>query len=249
MCVWSKFREIQHCVPCGLRWMGRFLSFVVYRLYTSPRLSLHHSHFLTPPYPRPSTTHPCSALMSPLRRAIGRMAPPSSRLSITASTRVATVSRHLSSTSSSMSSAPSNSASGAATPADASEVRQPLPYHGHIPCLDELTQQPSIVYETSGGARTYRLNRPKALNALNHEMILSLSDKMKVGTGHPSFYLYYDSFRGIQSFGLGCAKCDADDFRSDMARVGALQAHHRYWQREGVLFRWRRQACAVPFLP
>ncbi|RSH87299.1 hypothetical protein EHS25_003208 [Saitozyma podzolica] len=58
-----------------------------------------------------------------------------------------------------MSSAPSNSASGTATPADLSE--------------------PSIVYEASGGARTYRLNRPKALNALNHEMILSLSDKMK----------------------------------------------------------------------
>lgn len=117
--VWSKFREIQTLWPCGCRSLR--LSFAD----TFSRLDL-PSTTLTPcthPHPLPCTTHLCSTLMYPLRRAIGRMAPPSSRASITASTRIAAVSRHLSSTSSSMSSAPSNSASGAATPADRSEVR------------------------------------------------------------------------------------------------------------------------------
>lgn len=38
------------------------------------------------------------------------------------------------------------------------------------------------MYESSGGARIYKLNRPKALNSLNHEMITSLSEKIKVGS-------------------------------------------------------------------
>jgi 3-hydroxyisobutyryl-CoA hydrolase len=42
-------------------------------------------------------------------------------------------------------------------------------------------KEQSILYESTGGARVYKLNRPKALNSLNHEMISSLADKIKVG--------------------------------------------------------------------
>lgn len=81
--------------------------------------------------------------------------------SATASNRLATVSRHLSS-SSSMS-------ASAATP-------------GPKPTAQAQAQgsQESIVYSSAGGARVYRLNRSKALNSLNHEMITSLSSKLQV---------------------------------------------------------------------
>lgn len=36
-----------------------------------------------------------------------------------------------------------------------------------------------MTYDSSGHARIYRLNRPKKLNSLNHEMITSLAEKMK----------------------------------------------------------------------
>lgn len=68
--------------------------------------------------------------------------------SIAASSRLATVSRHLSSS-------PMSSA--------------------------QHDKEQSILYESTGGARVYKLNRPKALNSLNHEMISSLADKIKVG--------------------------------------------------------------------
>lgn len=42
------------------------------------------------------------------------------------------------------------------------------------------TTEASVLYESSGGARIYKLNRPKALNSLNQEMITSLTDKIKV---------------------------------------------------------------------
>ena len=38
----------------------------------------------------------------------------------------------------------------------------------------------SILYESAGVARIYKLNRPKALNSLNHEMITSLAENIKV---------------------------------------------------------------------
>ena len=44
--------------------------------------------------------------------------------------------------------------------------------------------QPSVKYQSEGAARIYTLNRPKALNALNHEMITSLSKKINV-SGYP----------------------------------------------------------------
>ena len=62
--------------------------------------------------------------------------------------------------SSTMSAAPQNDNTGAGSSASASEA--------------------SILYESSGGARVYKLNRPKALNSLNHEMITSLAEKIKV---------------------------------------------------------------------
>lgn len=37
-----------------------------------------------------------------------------------------------------------------------------------------------MLFESSGHTRIYRLNRPKALNSLNHEMIDLLSVKMGV---------------------------------------------------------------------
>ena len=38
----------------------------------------------------------------------------------------------------------------------------------------------SVVYESQGPMRSYKLNRPKALNSLDHTMIQSLRDEMKV---------------------------------------------------------------------
>ena len=40
--------------------------------------------------------------------------------------------------------------------------------------------QDSVLYESHGPARIYRLNRPQKLNSLNQEMITSLADKVKV---------------------------------------------------------------------
>jgi enoyl-CoA hydratase/carnithine racemase len=37
-----------------------------------------------------------------------------------------------------------------------------------------------IAYESSGSTALYRLNREKALNALNHEMITSLNEQARV---------------------------------------------------------------------
>ena len=86
--------------------------------------------------------------MSYLTRPITRM----SNSSITASSRLATVSRHLSSTSM----------------ASATQSDKPTP------------NEQSILYESAGVARIYKLNRPKALNSLNHEMITSLAENIKV---------------------------------------------------------------------
>jgi 3-hydroxyisobutyryl-CoA hydrolase len=66
---------------------------------------------------------------------------------LTASSRLSTISRHLSSS----------------------------------PMSSAQNEEQSILYESSGGARIYKLNRPKALNSLHHEMITSLADKIKVG--------------------------------------------------------------------
>lgn len=70
------------------------------------------------------------------------------------------------------------------------------------------------MYESSGGARTYRLNRPKALNALNHEMILSLSDKMTVGPELVSLYVVLGLesrrsllLRSLRFFGPSAVRC------------------------------------------
>ena len=49
-----------------------------------------------------------------------------------------------------------------------------------------LHQSP-VHYSTESGARIYKLNRPKQLNALNYEMISSLVHKVEVSLsfGHP----------------------------------------------------------------
>jgi len=49
----------------------------------------------------------------------------------------------------------------------------------------------SILYESAGVARIYKLNRPKALNSLNHEMITSLAENIKVSpsrTNSPPYF-------------------------------------------------------------
>ena len=53
--------------------------------------------------------------------------------------------------------------------------------------------QPSVVFSSEGSARIYRLNRPKALNALNREMIDSLAEKIKVR----SYQTYILSYRQV----------------------------------------------------
>jgi 3-hydroxyisobutyryl-CoA hydrolase len=83
-----------------------------------------------------------------LARPINRM----SNSSLTASSRLSTISRHLSS-----------SPMSSATQSDKTNPAEQ-----------------SILYESSGVARIYKLNRPKALNSLNHEMITSLSENIKV---------------------------------------------------------------------
>ena len=84
-----------------------------------------------------------------ITRPINRM----SNHSMTASSRLATISRHLSTS-------PMSSAAQSDKPNPADQ---------------------SILYESAGVARIYKLNRPKALNSLNHEMITSLAENIKVG--------------------------------------------------------------------
>lgn len=40
----------------------------------------------------------------------------------------------------------------------------------------------SVLYESDGPARIYKLNRPKALNALDMDMVQSLAKEVNVGT-------------------------------------------------------------------
>jgi len=47
----------------------------------------------------------------------------------------------------------------------------------------------SVLYESAGVARIYKLNRPKALNSLNHEMITSLAENIKVSIVDTSILL------------------------------------------------------------
>lgn len=49
----------------------------------------------------------------------------------------------------------------------------------------------SILYESAGVARIYKLNRPKALNSLNYEMITSLAENIKVSLELQYASLYF----------------------------------------------------------
>lgn len=89
-----------------------------------------------------------------------------------ATDRLSAVQRHLSS------SAKMSAASGQDKAAPSADEVRTTNRH-HVPGAH--TTQPSILFNSVGSARVYKLNRPKALNALNHEMITSLADKLKVG--------------------------------------------------------------------
>lgn len=43
----------------------------------------------------------------------------------------------------------------------------------------------SVLYSNEGSTRTYKLNRPKALNALDMDMVQSLAKESSVGPQHP----------------------------------------------------------------
>lgn len=113
----------------------------------------------------------------------------------TAASRIQTVSRHLST--SPMTAAPATASAS--------------------------TSDQSVLYESTGGARLYKLNRPKALNSLNHEMISSLTEKIRVST-------------------LDASCKDRVTDRADMARIRQVPSHHRTWGRASVLCRGRCQA-------
>jgi hypothetical protein len=55
-------------------------------------------------------------------------------------------------------------------------IRHPSPSSLN-PCVP--SQPPSVLFETQGTTRTYKLNRPKALNSLDPSIVWPLADKIK----------------------------------------------------------------------
>jgi enoyl-CoA hydratase/carnithine racemase len=84
-------------------------------------------------------------------------------------------------------------------------------------------REPSVVYEVKDGVGTITLNRPRVLNALDHDLSASLADAAERAARDPEVWV-------VVVRGAGRAFCSGVD-RTALSAGGIGEAFYRHWTR------------------